>query len=93
MNGQPIAYTYRADNYCPDCILHIMIVHGDASPAVLDRLYDPTDSLESILDYLADCQAIDRADERTFDSGEFPKVIFTTENDEHCGLCKCPIGD
>lgn len=91
-----VGYTYRADLYCPGCILEAMVRHGDASPAVRDF----TESVESTLDHLADCMALDRSDERTFDSGDFPKVVFrdslVSEGDdaypERCGSCGEVLG-
>lgn len=77
--GQPIAYTYRADVYCPGCILEVLHL-GERGQA-------PVQSVESELDAIASERGIDRYDEWSFDSGEFPKVVFDAEEDEHCGQC------
>lgn len=64
------AYTYRAEIYCPACVTEAMIATGDAAPAARDM---PT---EHVLDQCADTNAIDRAHEASYDSDEFPKVVF-----------------
>lgn len=64
------AYAYRAEIYCPACIIAAMIVAGDASPAAREM------PAEDVLDQCAEAAAIDRTDETSFDSAEFPKVAF-----------------
>lgn len=75
-----VGYTYNADVYCPR---HIMIATGHAA----ERCADP----EGVLNMLAEGRGIDRMDERSFDSGDFPKVIFAVQacDEEHdtCGAC------
>jgi hypothetical protein len=60
-----------------------MIAHGTASPAARDM------RAEDLLDQCAGAMAIDREDEYSFDSGDFPKVIFASsvEDGECCGRC------
>jgi hypothetical protein len=75
------AYTYQADTYCRRCIIKVLdaeelMFHGDTDP-------------EESLDIVAEARGIDRYDERSFDSGDFPKVVFdyqVTDN-EVCGEC------
>ena len=71
-----VGYTYNADQYCPDCIL---------KPEQIGFAF----SVEAVLDVVARFMDIDRYDEKTFDSGTFPKVIFESqiEDDERCGKC------
>lgn len=84
-----VAYTFNADTYCPDCIIGRVTVNpGDTHHS------DPRkrDNVEALLDSLARIQGIDRTDERTYDSGDFPKVVFAdqvwgNEEDEYCGSC------
>lgn len=93
MHGQKardiVGYTFQADTYCPGCII-------DQLPTGHGQLYDgwalapgvrmhPEDNLTEI----AYAFGIDRDDETTFDSGDFPKVIFSSqlEDTEHCGAC------
>lgn len=82
-----VAYSYQADIYCPTCIVETMIGQGIASPAARDM------SEEAVMDQCAGAMAIDRMDEATFDSGEFPKIVFVDElkTDEHCGSCHEPL--
>lgn len=72
---QPAAYLYRGDIYTPDGIVDAMIRRGEASPAARDM------PVEEVLDQVAGANAIDRYDEATFDSGEFPKVVFGNQID------------
>lgn len=73
-----VGYTHRADIFCPDCIVQ-----------QIDNLVGGR--VEERLDYLASEFGINREDERTFDSGDFPKVVFRDQLDEesieHCSTC------
>lgn len=60
-------YTFKAENYCPDCIIPAM------SGVKEDIGY--VWSVEGVLDQIAGFIRVDRQDENTFDSGDFPKVI------------------
>jgi hypothetical protein len=75
-----VGYTYRADVWCRACVASRFTLRG----------YHVHDS-ETTLDLAAQRAGIDRRDERSFDSGDFPKVIFSlSANDEgweHCGEC------
>lgn len=76
-------YTYRADTFCPTCVIESMIAHGIAAPAARDM------PAEDALWQCAEAMAIDSMDESSYDSGEFPKVVFALqiEFDERCGGC------
>lgn len=63
-------YTYRADNFTPAALIAYMVARGDLSPAARDM------DVEEVLDQHAGALGIDRGDERTFDSDDFPKVIL-----------------
>lgn len=80
-------YLYRADVYCPACVIEAMIAVGDASPAAQDM------AVEAVLDQCADAMAIDRADETSYDSSELPKVVFLGDSgeDDVCGSCRDPL--
>lgn len=93
-----VGYTYQADNHCPSCTEGFF--QSDAPN-------DPTLTEESILDAAARVRGIDRGDEGSFDSGDFPKVIFanqvhdgcTTDNGyapgqcaDRCGTCGETLG-
>ena len=64
------AYTYQADIYCPACLIETMIADGIAAPAARDM---PTDD---VLEQCAGALAIDRDDDTTYDTSEFPKPVF-----------------
>ncbi|MBP00281.1 MAG: hypothetical protein CMG34_03560 [Candidatus Marinimicrobia bacterium] len=73
------AYTFNADIWCVGCVEeHFERNHGIA-PA----------TAEDMLDDYAEANGIDRMDEASFDSGDFPKVIFEIDLDEVeiCGWC------
>lgn len=65
-----VAYTYKADVYTQRGIIERLIADGLAAPAARDM------RAEDALTQIAEANAIDRFDEWTYDSGEFPKVIF-----------------
>jgi hypothetical protein len=72
-----VGYTFNGDEYCPGCILNMF---GN----VLDT------SAEALMDREAAALGIDRQDERSYDSGDFPKVIFGSDvesDEERCGGC------
>lgn len=82
-----VGYSFRADIYCPEDT-------ADAVARYVDRqfgLYAGKMAYETVEEYLgrvAGHLGIDRYDERTFDSDEFPKVIFPNMADsEYCGTC------
>ena len=74
-----VAYIYQADIHCPKCV---------------GKMFGPTFGrpTEHVLTTRARKRGIDRWDEGAFDSGDFPKIIFSSDaNDggyEHCGTCK-----
>ena len=74
-----VGYTFMTENICPTCTINRMIGAGLASPGARDM------RVEDVLDQIAASEGIDRTDEHTFDSGEFPKVIFASQIG--CSLC------
>ena len=87
---QVAGYKFRGINYCNgDCIIEVLILAGVASPAARDS----KDMVEDTLDYLADCMAINRKDQPTFNSYDFPKVLFLNHlRYISCGKCYKSIG-
>lgn len=87
-------YTYCADTFCPLCICE-QVEDRFESEERAQRLRRPVqwrrayESPETFLDRAAELRGIDRYDEHTYDSGDFPKVVFSTQIDgiEHCGQC------
>lgn len=79
------AYTFRADIYCPLCIIE---VYG-AIPEL------PGDDAETTLDQIAEYRGIDRENEYSFDSWDFPKPIYDDqiEQPETCGHCGADLGE
>jgi hypothetical protein len=71
-------YTFNAENYCPADVVGRM----DGQCSV------PAEDAEAKLDYLAVMLGIDREDERSFDSGDFPKVIFADSAHDGCSAAK-----
>jgi hypothetical protein len=100
-----VGYVYQADVWCDDCArelaIHQAAALGDATA------WGDCGTAEEILGAWASLAAIDRHDERSFDSGDFPKVVFadavhdvcTADNGyepgqcgDQCGQCGEPIG-
>lgn len=84
MNATTItAYTFNAEQYHPHCLISALVLDRELSPAALDM------GNERALDQHAAANGIDRTDESSFDSSEFPKVVFAdqVETDEVCGHC------
>lgn len=82
-----IAYTYKAATWCPDCMGNaIRVLHGALSPTMMAL---STSEAEAILADAAQREGIDRMDESSYDSDDFPKVIFASqvEEREHCDNC------
>jgi hypothetical protein len=83
-----VGYTYKADIFCPECILNEANDTGIA--------HDDEYAVEFELDGLAKIKGVDRYDERSFDSGDFPKVIFRgqllTSDPKQCGQCGKELG-
>lgn len=86
-----VAYTYRADVYCPACV---------ASMFTTDDSYldVPDADAETLLDYFARRLGIDRENEWGFDSENFPKVVFADQvfpgpDTDYCGNCYLPLLD
>ena len=82
--NRPDAYVYLAAIYCPGCVIEAMIVQGDASPAARDM------PPETVLDQCAYAMGIDRYDQATYDTDEFPKVAFFSDDDT-CYHCRSAI--
>jgi len=85
-----VGYQYQADFFCPACQLDLVtmdLVEQGIRFAVLP-------DAESALDALAERAGIDRNDEWSYDSDDFPKVIFRDQADDDtaCGRCGRTIG-
>lgn len=82
-----VGYSLEGETLCPKDVIEVLIERGEASPAARDM------RTEDALDQIAGANGIDRQDERTFDSGDFPKVVFASDvqDDEFCDRCGEPI--
>lgn len=93
-----VAYTYRADLYCGRCVTNLVLrdwLTNDwlVPVEILDAA--PGESYEDDLNWLAPFHTevnIDREREETFDSDDFPKVVFRDQldpaNDDACAGCE-----
>lgn len=77
-----VAYTYQAEQLCPTCTIETLIRDGFLDHTARDVRE------ETALDQAASRVGVNRHDERSFDSGEFPKVVFASQvENEACGSC------
>lgn len=81
-------YTYNADNYCPAHVMSVLPTHEGGA---FDGWADASGTLDSeaFLSELAAAFDIDYADPYSYDSDDFPKVIFASDvtEDDVCGVC------
>lgn len=79
-----VAYTYNAETLCPECTLAAL---GGVPSSDVPR--QPHGVVEKMLALDAEARGIDRMDEKSYDSSEFPKVVFACqiEGDERCDHC------
>jgi hypothetical protein len=70
-----VGYTYKCENYMPAQLIEVLIAEGRAAPAARGM------RAEDVLDQIVAAEALDldRMDEHSFDSGDFPKVIFESQ--------------
>ena len=83
-----VGYTYKADNYCPGCIMKVLDTGEDGEFDGWALADDVRMDVEDNLDEIAAHFTIDRNDEYSFDTDYFPKVIFRHQvEDDRCGSC------
>jgi hypothetical protein len=85
-----VAYTFNAETLCPRCVI-------DKLPTGEGQAFDgwalapgaAPMSTEDNLNEIAMAFGIDRQDEYTFDSDDFPKVVFASQvlDGETCDGC------
>lgn len=91
-----VGYTYSADLYCPSCIIaQLPTGEGGAFDgwALAPGVHM---SAEDNLNEIAAAFCIDRHDEWSFDSGDFPKVAFRdmlNGDSDHCASCGEVLGE
>jgi len=71
-----VGYTYNAEQWTPAGLIAQYVNEGGL--ATMRKAQSP----EEVLDMLAAYEGIDRQDERSYDSDDFPKVIFSSDVDE-----------
>lgn len=83
-----VAYTYDADTYCPDCTLALVKARHPLDYP-LSSTVQASDTAEDILRTVAKSLRLGNEDESSYDSDDFPKVVFSSQIDEpeHCGRC------
>ena len=78
-----VGYVYQADIVCPSCVRVVAASVSEQPGQAAD--YVP---LYTLLERWATTLDIDRGDESSYDSDDFPKVIFADSADgESCGEC------
>lgn len=89
-----VGYTFQAATFCPRCIVPIVEGSIDYPPvASVSGL-----SAEGGLGLLAKALHLNRMDESSYDSGDFPKVIFRDQLDDTemalntCDVCEVILG-
>lgn len=90
-------YIYRADNYCPSClgaeVVKALIPLENQRKFVEGWKELSREQVEEVLYKIATTIGVDRDDEITFDSDEFPKVILSLDDDGlTCGACGENLG-
>ncbi len=74
-----VGYTFNANNYCDGCTFDMWNgSRPDGMPGYA--------SVEQLLTAISEVRNIDRYDERSFDSGDFPKVVFADQVHDGCSL-------
>jgi len=76
-----VGYAYRADTYCPYCIAGVMDAYGLWTPPEAGE-----ERLDELLSRASGSLGIDRFHESSYDSDDFPKVVFRDQaaNDRCC---------
>jgi hypothetical protein len=87
-NGQyrvyPQGYQYKADWYCPDCIL--TAAFGLHVNHTVERA-----SIEPVLERLAKKEGLDYTEEWTYDTDQFPKAVTDLTESRHCARCNVDL--
>lgn len=73
-----VGYTYRAENWMPNAI----VAQLTTNPGNVHHKSASVPNAEAHLDLLARIAHIDRYDESSYDSDDFPKVIFADSVEE-----------
>lgn len=71
-----VGYTFKAQQFCPEHLIEFMVQNGYLSPAARDM------RVEDVLDQHAGAEGVDREDQHSFDSDDFPKTILDQQLEE-----------
>lgn len=69
IEGDIAGYTYKAENFTPTALVEHLITEGRLAPGARGM------TAEEALNQLAGIEGVEREDEYTFDSDDFPKTI------------------
>lgn len=75
-----VGYTFEGERWCEDCLRKAALT--GAAEAGSSYMWGDSGSTEDILAEWAGVLGLDRDDEKSFDTSEFPKVI-TKQQAEH----------
>lgn len=78
-----VAYMFKADLFHYGAIVPVLVNQGAPGVYLDEKLYPHA---EMALDAIAKERGIDRYDENTFDSDEFPKVVFRDQMEDYFDL-------
>ena len=81
-----VGYTFQAETYCPGCIIAQLSTGSGQTYDGWALTPGVSMPVEANLTEIAYAFGIDRDDEKTFDSDDFPKVILSSEIG-YCGAC------
>lgn len=80
-------YVYAADSFCDKCLKRYMFAHDEIDEGLRNQ------STEDILDIVSRERKVDRTNEWSYNSDDFPKVIFASDAEfmeDMCSRCdKC----
>lgn len=80
-----VGFTFEADLICPPCLRAIAARYAESNGKAADFV-----ALPELLKFWADREGWDADDESSYDSSDFPKVVFGSmveSSEEKCGWC------
>ena len=90
-----VAYDYAADRYCLDCMVVTATERMEAAFPGASARGDCDGFPDQVIATWARLAGIDFNDEHSYDSDEFPKVVFRDqlESEATCATCHCDLED
>lgn len=84
-----VGYTFKAENLCPTCTIKALPTGPGEAFDGWEDCSTPPMTVEDNLTELAAAFGIDRLSESSFDSDDFPKVIFAdmVGDEDQCMAC------